>query len=134
MEPINVNYIETIFQQITSAHHFVDISHNILNLWVRLIFPKTRHLGFNLSTKMRRFWLELKKIWFSEFSSEKCYSAKGKTKVLDIWLAYHSHQLPNLMHWLSLNTEIGSRFMILFDPFSTFIKCHFIHIFSTTTI
>jgi len=37
LEPINVNYAETIFQQMTSAHHFVDISQNILNLWVRLI-------------------------------------------------------------------------------------------------
>ena len=43
MGPINVNCTETIFQQMTSAHHFINISHNILNLWIRLIFPETRH-------------------------------------------------------------------------------------------
>ena len=27
----------------TSAHHFIDIAQNILNLWMRLIFLETRH-------------------------------------------------------------------------------------------
>ena len=35
----------------TSAHHFFDISRNILNLWMRLIFPETRHLGLQFEYK-----------------------------------------------------------------------------------
>ena len=35
----------------TSAHHFIDISQNILNLWMRLIFPETRHLGLQFKHK-----------------------------------------------------------------------------------
>ena len=35
----------------THAHHFVDISQNILKLWMRLIFPETRHLGFQIEIK-----------------------------------------------------------------------------------
>ena len=35
----------------TFAHLFIDISQNILNLWMRLIFPKTRHLGFQFEHK-----------------------------------------------------------------------------------
>ena len=27
----------------TFAHYFIDISHNIFNLWMRLIFPETKH-------------------------------------------------------------------------------------------
>ena len=27
----------------TSTYHFIDISQNILNLWMRLIFPEIRH-------------------------------------------------------------------------------------------
>ena len=43
--PINVNCAKIIFQQVTYAHNFVDISQNILNFWVRLILPETRYPG-----------------------------------------------------------------------------------------
>ena len=45
------------FEFVTSTHHFIHISQNILNLWMRLIFPETR------ST----FWI--------------CYSSCGKTEL-----------------------------------------------------
>ena len=35
----------------TSAHHFIDISQNTLNLWVSLIFPETSHLGLQVKHK-----------------------------------------------------------------------------------
>ena len=35
----------------TFAHHFVDISQNILNMWMRLMFPETRHLGLQIEHK-----------------------------------------------------------------------------------
>ena len=34
-----------------SSHHFIDISQNILNLWMRLIFPETRHPGLQFKYK-----------------------------------------------------------------------------------
>ena len=51
MRLINVNCAETISSQMTSTHHFIDISQNILNLWIRLIFPETRHLGLQFEHK-----------------------------------------------------------------------------------
>ena len=35
----------------TSAHHFINISQNILNLLMRLIFPETRHPGLQFKHK-----------------------------------------------------------------------------------
>ena len=35
----------------TSAHHFIDISQNISNLWMRLIFPETTHPGLQFEYK-----------------------------------------------------------------------------------
>ena len=51
MGPINGNCAEIIFYQMASAHHFIDISQNILNLWMRLIFPETRHPGVQFEHK-----------------------------------------------------------------------------------
>ena len=56
---------------------------------------------------------------FSKKTLRTVTGATGRTEVLVILLAHHSHQPLNLMHLLSLNIEIGSRFMILFDPLST---------------
>ena len=71
---------------------------------------------------------------FSKLALKIVVWATGKTEVLDILLTHHFHQPLNLMHLLSQKSEVGSRFMILFDLLSTLIKCHSIHIFSTTTI
>ena len=35
----------------TYAYHFIDISQNILNLWMSLIFPETRHPGLQFEYK-----------------------------------------------------------------------------------
>ena len=81
---------------------------------------------FNLSIRTRQFWSELSKIWFFEFGYAGCYNNCMKTQIL---LAHHSHQSLHLMHQLSTKSEIGSRFMIPFDPLSTFIEWPSIHIF-----
>ena len=36
-----------------SAHHFVDISQNILNLCIRLILPESRHPGLQFEHKKK---------------------------------------------------------------------------------
>ena len=97
----------------TSAHHFVDISQTILNLWMRLIFPETRHSGFNLSITMRQFQSELSQIWFFEVGSTGCYNSYGK---IEFWLTPHSYQSPHLMYQISPKAKIRSRFMILCQP------------------
>ena len=43
--PINVNCAKNIFQQMTYAYYFIDISQNIMSSWVRLILIETRYLG-----------------------------------------------------------------------------------------
>ena len=35
----------------SSAHHFIDISQNILNLWMRLIFLETKYPGLQFEHK-----------------------------------------------------------------------------------
>ena len=53
----------------TSAHHFIDISQNILNLWIRLIFLEIRHLGFQFEYKNETIPIKIEanmifQIWF----------------------------------------------------------------------
>ena len=69
--------------------------------------------GFNLSTRMRQFWSELRQIWFFKVSSIGCYSSYGKT---EFWFAPLSHQSSHLMHQISPKATMRSRFMILCQP------------------
>ena len=61
MRPINVNYAETIFQQMTSTHHFVDISQNILNLLVKLTSQEIRHFGLQFEYKNEAISIKIEK-------------------------------------------------------------------------
>ena len=61
MRPINANYTETIFQQMTSAHQFVNISQNILNLLVRLTSQEIRHLGLQFEYKNEAISIRIEK-------------------------------------------------------------------------
>ena len=97
----------------TSAHHFIDISQNILNLWMRLFFQKLDIRGFNLSIRMRQFRSELRQIWFFKIGSIGYYSSYRKT---EFWLAPHSYQSFHLMHQISPKAKMRSRFMILCQP------------------
>ena len=110
---INVNCAKTIFWQMTSAHHFINISQNILNLWMRLIFPETRHPGlqFEYKNKAIPIRIESNMIFRSWF-----YRLLEQLWENQIWLAPHSHQSFHLMHQISPKAKIRTRFMILCQP------------------
>ena len=97
----------------TSAHHFIDISQNILNLWMRLIFPETRHPGLQFKHKNEAIpiRIELDMIFQNWFYMLLQQLLENRT-----WLAPHSHQSFHLMHRISPKAKIRSRFMILCQP------------------
>jgi len=111
--PINVNCAETIFKQMTSAHHFIHISQNILNLWMRLIFPETRHPGLQFEHKNETIpiRIELDMIFWNWL-----YKLLQQLRENRIWLAPHSHQSFHLMHQISPKAKMRTRFMILCQP------------------
>ena len=97
----------------TSAHHFIDISQNILNLWMKLTFPKTRHprLQFEYKNKTIPIRIESNMIFQSWL-----YRLLQQLRENQTLLAPHSHQSPHLMHQISPKAKMRSRFMILYQP------------------
>ena len=97
----------------TSTHHFIDISQTILNLWMRLIFSETRHLGLQFEHKNETILIRIESdmlFW------NWLYMLLQQLRENRILLASHSYQSPHLMHQISLNAKMRSRFMILFQP------------------
>ena len=97
----------------TSAHHFIDISHNILNLWMRSMFPETRHLGLQFEHKNEAIPIRIK--------SDMIFRSWLYRLLQQLWenwtlLAPHSHQSFHLMHHTSPKAKMRSRFMILCQP------------------
>ena len=97
----------------TSAHHFINISQNILNLWMRLIFPETRHqeLQFEHKNEAILIIIESDMIFWSWL-----YMLLQQLRENRILLASHSHQSSYLMHQISPNAKMRSRFMIFCQP------------------
>ena len=97
----------------TYAHDFIDISQNILNLWMRLIFPETRHPGLQFEHKNETIpiRIELDMIFWSWL-----YKLLQQLRENRIWLAPHSHQSFHLMHQISPKAKMRTRFMILCQP------------------
>ena len=97
----------------TSAHHFINISQNILNLWMRLIFPETRHPGLQFEHKNEAIpiRIELDMIFWSWL-----YMLLQKLRENRTLLAPHTHQSFHLMHQISPKAKMRSRFMILCQP------------------
>ena len=93
----------------TSAHHFTDISQNILNLWMRLIFPETRHPGLQFKHKNDR--IEQDMIFWNWL-----YRLLQQLQENRTLLAPYSHQSLHLMHQISPKVKMRSRFMILCQP------------------
>ena len=94
----------------TSTHHFIDISQNILNLWMRLIFPETRHSGLQFEHKNETIPIRIE--------SDMIFRSWLYMLLQQLWenqtlLAPHSHQSLHLMHQISPKAKIRSRFMIL---------------------
>ena len=97
----------------TSAHNFINISQNILNLWMRLIFPETRHPGLQFERKNEAIPIRIE--------SDMIFRNWLYRLLQQLWenwtlLAPHSHQSPHLMHQISPNVKMRSRFMILYQP------------------
>ena len=97
----------------TSAHHFIDISQNILNLWMRLIFPEPRHPGLQFEYKNETILIRIELDILFEVGSTGCYSNYEKT---EFWLASYSHQSFHLMHQIFPKAKMRSRFMIFCQP------------------
>ena len=97
----------------TSAHHFINISHNILNLWMRLIFPETRHPGlqFEHKNEVIPIIIESDMIFWSWL-----YMLLQQLRENRTLLAPHCHQFFHLMHQISPKAKMRSRFIILYQP------------------
>ena len=97
----------------TSAQHFINISQNILNLWMRLIFPETRHPGLQFEHKNEAIPIRIEsdmifRSWF--------YMLLQQLRENRTLPAPQSHQSSHLMHQISLKAKMRSRFMILCQP------------------
>ena len=97
----------------TSAHHFINISQNILNLWMRLIFSETRHSGLQFEHKNETISIRIESdmIFWSWL-----YMLLQQLRENRTLLAPHSHQSFHLMHQISPKAKMRSRFMILCQP------------------
>ena len=96
-----------------SAHHFIHISQNILNLWMRLIFPETRHPGLQFEHKNEAIPIRIKSDMIFRSWLYMLLQQLRENRTL---LAPHSHQSFHLMHQISPKAKMRSRFMILFQP------------------
>ena len=97
----------------TFAHHFIDISQNILNLWMRLIFPETRHLRLQFEHKNETIPIRIESDMIFQSWFCRLLQQLRENRTL---LAPHSHLSPHLMHQIFPKAEMRSRFMILCQP------------------
>ena len=97
----------------TSAHHFIDIFQNILNLWMRLIFPETRYSGFQFEHKNETILIRIEAYMIFQNWLYRLLQQLQENRTL---LALHSHQSPHLMHQISPKAKMRSRFMIFCQP------------------
>ena len=97
----------------TSAQYFINISQNILNLWMKLIFPETKHLGLQFEHKN-----EIIPIRIEPDMIFRSWLYRILQQLRENWnlLAPHSHRSPHLMHQISPKAKMRSRFMILYQP------------------
>ena len=110
---INVNCAETIFWQMTSAHYFINISQNILNLWMRLIFPETRYPGLQFEHKNEAIPIRIESDMIFRSWLYMLLQQLRKNRTL---LAPHCHQSFHLMHQIFPKAKMRSRFIILCQP------------------
>ena len=97
----------------TSSHHFINISQNILNLWMRLIFPETRHLGLQFEYKNEAIPIRIESDMIFQSWLYMLLQQLRENRTL---LAPHSHQSFHLVHQISPKAKMRSRFMILCQP------------------
>ena len=94
----------------TSAHYFINVSQNILNLWMRLIFPETRHPGLQFEYKNETILIRIE--------SDMIFRSWLYMLLQQLWenRTLLAHQSPHLMYQISPKAKMRSRFMILCQP------------------
>ena len=97
----------------TFAHHFINISQSILNLWMRLMFLETRHPGLQFEHKNEAIPIRIKSDMIFRSWLYMLLQQLQENRNL---LAPHSHQSFHLMYQISLKAKMRSRFMILCQP------------------
>ena len=97
----------------TFAHYFINISQNILNLWMRLIFPETRYPGLQFEHKNEAIPIRIESDMIFRSWLYMLLQQLRKNRTL---LAPHSYQSFHLMHKISPKAKMRSRFMILCQP------------------
>ena len=97
----------------TSAHNFIDISQNILNLWMRLIFPETIYPRLQFEHKNEEIPIRIESDMIFQSWLYMLLQQLRENRTL---LAPHSHQSFHLMYQISPKAKMRSRFMILCQP------------------
>ena len=96
-----------------SAHHFINISQNILNLWTRLIFPETRHLVLQFEYKNEAIPIRIES---DMIFRNWLYMLLQQLRENRTLLVPRSHQSFHLMHQIFPKAKMRYRFMILCQP------------------
>ena len=97
----------------TSAHHFTDICQNIFNLWMRLIFPETRHPGLQFEHKNEAIPIRIESYMIFQSWLYILLQQLQENRTL---LAPYSHQSSHLMHQISPKAKMRFMFIILCQP------------------
>ena len=97
----------------TSAHYFINISQNILNLWMRLFFPETRHPGLQFEHKNEAIPIRIESDMIFRSWLYRLLQELRENRTL---LAPHSHQSFHLMHRISPKAKMRFRLMIFCQP------------------
>ena len=97
----------------TSAHHFINISQNIFNLWMILNFLETRHSGLQFEYKNETILIRIESDMIFQSWLYMLLQQLRENRTL---LAPRSHQSSHLMHQISPKAKMRSRFMILCQP------------------
>ena len=97
----------------TSTHHFINISQNIFNLWMILIFLETRHLRLQFEYKNEAIPIRIELDMIFQSWLYMLLQQLWENRTL---LARHSYQSFHLMHQISPKAKMRSRFMIHCQP------------------
>ena len=89
------------------------ISQNILNLWMMLIFPNTRHPGLQFEHKNETIPINFESDMIFRSWLYRLLQQLRENRTL---LAPHSHQSSHLMPQIFPKAKMRSRFMILCQP------------------
>ena len=98
----------------TFSHHFIDISQNILNLWMKLIFPKTRYPGLQFEYKNETILIRIESDMIIQNWLYRLLQQLRENQILTCssFPSIFPLNAPNF----PLKAKMRSRFMILCQP------------------